>query len=109
MLMTPWSLTCIFFLVLLARLPSAPQPNPVGLEFHATLHSLIHAPHFLPPPRLFNLKPLAPKSLSLSFSSTRGREGYDDEDLAEMPGGLARKCRLGSTVTEKLEMREVHP
>lgn len=35
------------------------------------------------------------------------REGWDDEDLKEMPSGLARKCRIGGTVTDNLELREV--
>mmetsp|Transcript_29951 Transcript_29951/g.73721 ORF Transcript_29951/g.73721 Transcript_29951/m.73721 type:complete len:388 (+) Transcript_29951:57-1220(+) len=33
------------------------------------------------------------------------RETFDDDDLLEMPSGLARKCRLGGKITENRDLR----
>lgn len=33
------------------------------------------------------------------------RDGFDDDDLLEMPSGLARKCRIGSTVSDNRDLR----
>lgn len=35
------------------------------------------------------------------------REGFDEEDIKDMPSGLGRKCRIGGKVTENVELREV--
>jgi hypothetical protein len=35
------------------------------------------------------------------------REGFDEEDIKDMPTGLGRKCRIGGKVSENVELREV--